>query len=91
LDSFKYFGRRLRTIHEEMQAWRPQSLRHLFKPAYKDRFSYYTQMFALFIAGIGLLGVILSMIQTAYAIVAVRIALEALEIQKQQMLNLTST
>jgi hypothetical protein len=91
LNSFKYLGDRLRTIHEEMQAWRPQSLRHLFKPGYKDRFNYYTQMFALFIAGLGLLGVILSMIQTAYAIVAVKIALEALEIQKQQMLNATRT
>jgi hypothetical protein len=74
-----------------MRAWRPQSLRHLFKPGYKDRFTYYTQMFALFIAGLGLVGVILSMIQTAYAIVAVKIAREALEIQKQQLLNSTST
>jgi hypothetical protein len=91
LNSFKYFGGRLKTVHEEMQAWRPQSLGHLFKPGYKDSFTYYTQMFALFIAGLGLLGVILSIIQTAYTIKAVKIALEALEIQKQQLLNSTST
>jgi hypothetical protein len=89
-NDFRYFGGRLRTIHEEMQAWRPQSFRHLFKPAYKDRFSYYTQMFALFIAVIGLVGIVLSIIQTAYATKGVQIALEALELQKLS-LNSTST
>lgn len=51
-----------------MQAWRPQSPLQLFKPGYKDRFTYYTQMFAFFIAVLGLVGIALTAMQTGYAI-----------------------
>jgi hypothetical protein len=87
--TFTFFGGRLETIHNEMQTWRPQSLRHLLKPGYKDRFSYYTQMFALFIAVIGLVSVVLSIIQTAYTIKGVNIALASFELQRLQLLNST--
>jgi hypothetical protein len=42
----------------------------VFKPGYKDRFTYSTQMFAVAIAALGLTGVILAGFQTAYAIIA---------------------
>ena len=51
-----------------MQNWRPRRKRDLFKPGYADRFTYYTQLFALFIAVVGTIGVIFSIIQTAYAV-----------------------
>lgn len=72
-----------------MQAWRPQTLRHLLKPGYKDRFFYYTQMFALFIAVIGLVTVVLAIIQTAYTVKGVDIGLASFELQ-MQLLNSTS-
>jgi hypothetical protein len=51
-----------------MRKWRPRRIQDLFKPSYGDRFTYYTQLFALFVAIIGTLGVILSIVQTAYAV-----------------------
>lgn len=53
-----------------MRAWRPRRKRDLFVPGYDDRFTYYTQLFALFIAAIGTVGVVLSIVQTAYAVIA---------------------
>ena len=80
-----------------MKAWRALTFKHLFKPGYNDRFTYYTQMFALTIAIIGLLGLILSVVQTAYTIKGINVALqslevslEALQLQKQQM-NMAGT
>jgi hypothetical protein len=55
-------------IKNAMRRWRPRRKGELFKPGYSDRFTYYTQLFALFIAIVGTLGVILSMVQTAYAV-----------------------
>ena len=55
-----------------MRNWQPRKARDIFKPGYGDRFNYYTQLFALFIAVIGAIGVILAIIQTAYAIVVAK-------------------
>lgn len=84
-------------LHDEMEAWRPQTIRQLFKPGYTDRFTYYTQRFALFVAGMslvialfGLFGIGLVAVQTAYAVKAFNVALESLELQKQQLSNSTS-
>ena len=57
-------------IRDRMRAWRPRRKRDLFVPGYDDRFTYYTQLFALFIAAIGTVGVVLSIVQTAYAVIA---------------------
>jgi hypothetical protein len=97
-NSFKVFGGRLKNLHDEMEAWRPQTIQQLFKPGYTDRFTYYTQRFALFVAGMSLLialfgvfGIGLVAVQTAYAIKAVNVALESLELQKQQLSNSTGS
>jgi hypothetical protein len=96
-NSFSYFGGRLSNLHDEMEAWRPQTIRQLFKPGYTDRFTYYTQRFALFVAGMslvialfGVFGIGLVAVQTVYAVKTYSIALESLELQKQQLSNSTS-
>jgi hypothetical protein len=53
-----------------MQAWWPQNPLQLFKPGYKDRFTYNTQMFAFFIAVLGAVGIALTAIQIGFAISA---------------------
>jgi hypothetical protein len=68
LDDFGLFGGRLERIQREMHNWRPRCLRDLFRPGYGDRFIWYTQMFGLGIAGIGIFVLFLSIIQTAFAI-----------------------
>lgn len=67
-DAFSILEPRLANIKDSMRRWRPRRKRDLFKPGYSDRFTYYTQLFALFIAIVGTLGVILSIVQTAYAV-----------------------
>jgi hypothetical protein len=96
-NTFTFFGGRLSNLHDEMEAWRPQTIGQLFKPGYTDRFTYYTQRFALFVAGMslvialfGLFGIGLVAVQTAYAVKTFNIALESLELQKQQLSNSTS-
>src|SRR5271155_839488 len=71
---FDILGPRLANIKNRMEDWSPKSVRDLTKPGYGDRFTYYTQLFALFIAAIGVVGVILSIVQTAYAIISTRYA-----------------
>jgi hypothetical protein len=82
LEDFKLFRGRLEALHQEMQSWKPRRLGHLVKPGYTDRFSYYTQMFAVLIAIVGLLGLFLSVIQTAYAIISYR---DSLEVARQSL------
>jgi hypothetical protein len=53
-----------------MRNWRPRRVHELFRPGYGDRFIYYTQLFALLIAVVGIVGVVLSIVQTAYAGIA---------------------
>jgi len=67
-DAFSILEPRLANIKDSMRRWRPRRKRDLFKPGYSDRFTYYTQLFALFIAIVGTLGVVLSIVQTAYAV-----------------------
>lgn len=67
-DAFSILEPRLANIKDSMRRWRPRRKRDLFKPGYIDRFTYYTQLFALFVAIVGTLGVILSIVQTAYAV-----------------------
>jgi hypothetical protein len=94
-NTFTFFGGRLKDLHDEMEAWCPQTLRQILRPAYTDRFNYYTQRFTLFITGMslvialfGLFGVGLIAVQTAYA-VKIQITLEGVELQKLAMANST--
>lgn len=69
-DDSTLLGPRLALIRLRMERWRPRRISDLLKPGYGDRFNYYTQLFALFIALIGVIGVTVSIIQTAYTIKA---------------------
>jgi len=79
-----YLGDRVANIHEEMQSWRPRKLRDVFIPGYSDRFTYYTQMFALVIAVLGLIGIALMVVQTGFTIggsyVTTEVAMQTLEV-----------
>jgi hypothetical protein len=102
LNDFEIFGRRLEKLHGQVQKWKPRRLRQLLKPESSgvDRFTWCTQMFAITIAIIGLLGLLLSVVQTAYAIKAyddglavalasLNVSLKQLALQRLQM-NLTA-
>ena len=69
-EDFPFLAQRLANIQERMRNWRPRRIHELFRPGYGDRFAYYTQLFALLIAVVGITGVVLSIVQTAYAGIA---------------------
>jgi len=77
-----------------MRAWRPRRKRDLFKLGYDHRFVYYTQLFAIFIALVGVSGVVLSTVQTAYAVIgaqdnSVEMAVDRVEAQVAALFNVT--
>lgn len=91
---FPILGPRLANLGERMRTWRPRRKRDLLKPGYGDRFVYYTQLFALFIAIVGALGVVLSTVQTAYAVIvaqdnSIEMAVDRVEVQMSALLNVT--
>jgi len=67
-DEFPILESRLLEIQDRMQNWKPRKVGDLLRAPYGDRFTYYTQLFALLIALIGITGIVLSIIQTVYAI-----------------------
>ena len=77
--AFPILGPRLANIKETMRSWRPRRKRDLFKPGYADRFT-------LFVAIVGTLGGILSIVQTTYTVISARnssvqVAVEGVEFQ----------
>jgi hypothetical protein len=89
IEDFVLFGGRLEALHRQMRDWRPRRVKNLRRPGYGDRFTYYTQCFALGIAVIGLIGLVSSILQTAYAIKAyndsLAVALQSLEISVKSL------
>jgi len=84
VDDFILLGGRLEALQRQMRDWRPRRIRQVFNPGYGDRFTWYTQMFALLIAVLGALGLFFSIVQTAYTIRSyndtMRVALQSLEV-----------
>jgi len=71
---FPLFGPRLELLYKQMRADQPRGYLDVLRPGYTDRFTYYTQMFAMIIAVLGILNVILSVLQAVYAGVAYNVA-----------------
>lgn len=86
---FQYFGPRLELLYKHMLADQPRTYLDVFRPGYTDRFTWYTQMFAMLIAFLGVLNVILSLVQTVYTGVAYRdaksLAVQANDLAMQQL------
>jgi hypothetical protein len=84
MTDFHIFGGRLQELKRQMDLEQSRRMRDLFKPGYGDRFTWYTQMFALALAIIGIVGLFLAVVQTAYAVQSYRrsteLALQGLEI-----------
>jgi hypothetical protein len=54
-----------------MENWKPQKKTDLWQPGYKDRFIWYTTMFALGIAALGIISVITSIISAVTGIIQI--------------------
>jgi hypothetical protein len=70
LDDFHYFRPHMALLEKQMMEWKPITVRDLFIPAYKDRFTWYTAYFGLFIGLFALLSIFLSAAQLAVMVKA---------------------
>jgi hypothetical protein len=67
LNHFRHYRPRLLLLRKQMSEWKPRQKRDLLTPGYNDRFIFYSTIFALGFALIGLVGVISSIISTVLA------------------------
>lgn len=70
LSHFRYYRVPLAILHKQMMDWRPQGLKDLFIVGYADRFTYYTTLFGIGIATLGIIGIIAAIVQTIVAFLA---------------------
>jgi len=63
VDSFHHFRSHIVLLEKKMMDWHPQTIRDLFSPGYRDRFTFYTAYFGLFIALFAALTLILVTLQ----------------------------
>jgi hypothetical protein len=64
LTHFRYYRPRLLLLRKQMSEWKPRKKRDLLIPGYNDRFIFYSTMFGLGVALLGVAGVISSIIST---------------------------
>ena len=84
LADFQHLRPQLAFLKNEMDDWRPHRFADVFIPAYRDRFTWSSTMFAFAIGVLSIISVITSMVQTEIAYQGLDIAREALELQKNQ-------
>jgi hypothetical protein len=65
LEDFQLMRRRLYELQKQMNDWRPQGVRDLFKKGYKDPLTWYGFIFAISFGLIGILGLAVAIVQTA--------------------------
>jgi hypothetical protein len=78
LRDFERYRGNFAFLQQQMEQWKPESIRDLLQPGYKDRFTWYATVFGGTIAFIGIIGVITGIISTATGIVSMNAALKAL-------------
>jgi hypothetical protein len=69
-DHFEYFRPHLCSVVREMMDWKPITFSDLFIPGYRDRFTWYTAYFGVFVGIFALLSVFLSAAQLGVMVIA---------------------
>ena len=84
LQDFEIYGPQLLYLRSRMQEWKPQGFQDLFIVGYNDRLLWFTAMGGLIFGVLGLVGVTAALIQGITAAIALKVAMEALDLQKTQ-------
>jgi hypothetical protein len=87
---FQFYGGHLIILQKQMMEWKPQTVKELFRPGYKDRITWYATMLGILVAVLSIVGIITSLISAVTAIISLKLSLEMLTLQKFQM-NVTRT
>jgi hypothetical protein len=76
-------------LQKQMDGWKPQKIRELLQPGYRDRFSWYTTWVSIIFAFLGVFVIVISIMQTYWGYQGTQAAVQSLLLQRIQM-NLTS-
>jgi hypothetical protein len=79
LNAFQLYRGHFALIDRQMHNWKPEKKSDLLQPGYKDRFTWYTTIFALGIGMLGIVSIITSIISAATGIVQMNASLAALK------------
>ena len=81
LGMFEQYKGHFALLQQQMENWKPEKRGDLLRPGYKDRFLWYTTIFGLVIASLGIISIITSIISAATGIVQMNASLAALKQQ----------
>lgn len=84
LSHFERYRGHFAFLKKEMDEWKPQTIKELLQPGYKDRLTWYATMFGILIAVIGFVGMVTGVISAVTSWIAMNAALQALELQRLQ-------
>jgi hypothetical protein len=84
LSHFERYRGHFAFLKKEMDEWKPQTIKELLQPGYKDRLTWYATMFGILIAILGFIGTVTGIISAVTGWIAMNAALKALEIQMLQ-------
>jgi len=78
MNVFQLYRGHFALLDKQMREWKPEKRGDLFQPGYKDRFTWYTTIFALLIGMLGIISIITSIISAVTGIIQMNAALAAI-------------
>jgi len=82
---FDYYAGHFAVVKKQMLEWKPRTFREMFQPAYADRFSWFATWVSITFAGLGVIAIVTSIMQTYWAYEATAATVQSLMLQKQEM------
>jgi hypothetical protein len=79
LSAFQRYRGHFALLQEHMEKWKPESYRDVLQPGYRDRFTWYATAIGAFVAVLGFITIVTSIISTATGIISMKAALAANE------------
>ena len=78
MSTFQLYRGHFHLLQQQMEHWKPEKRADLLQPGYKDRFTWYTTIFALVIGALGIISIITSIISAVTGVIQMNAALAAL-------------
>jgi hypothetical protein len=79
--NFDNYGGHFAVLQKQMAEWKPQKIRELLQPGYRDRFSWYTTCVSIVFAFLGVLLISTSIMQTYWGYQGTQATIKSLALQ----------
>ena len=70
LIDFRHYRAQLTSLQKQMENWKPHSAKELMTRGYWDGFTWFSTVFGLVIAALGVIGIVTSIMQTVVAFIS---------------------